>query len=201
MKAPALRRSVWVLLAVNALFIGAIFYLSSRVVMRVRMPGAASGRPVLATLSPFTLIRESGREFGSTQLEGRPWVASFIFTRCAGQCPILSGKLASLQPQLPEGARIVSFSVDPAYDSPAKLDEYAKRYGADPERWVHLTGDSGTLQRIQNELKLGAVEDPGMHSLRFILIDGLRQARGFYDSTEPAQIEQLKLDMRKLVGA
>ena len=51
--------------------------------------------------------------------------------------------MQKLQDRLPKEVRLVSFSVDPYNDTPEVLTEYAKRYNADPERWLFLTGDCG----------------------------------------------------------
>src|ERR671931_583227 len=107
--------------------------------------GHRSGRelPVLGTLPAFTLTSEQGIPFGSDDLRGKVWVANFIFTRCPTVCPLLTRKMASLQPraqQLGGAHHLVSFSVDPEYDSPEVLRSYAAKNGADGARWTFLTG-------------------------------------------------------------
>ena len=73
----------------------------------------------------FTLVDQDGRPFGNAQSSGHPWVADFIYTTCATQCPLMSLKMQSLQGQLPEDVKLVSFSVDPQHDTPTVLADYA----------------------------------------------------------------------------
>ncbi len=56
--------------------------------------------------------------------------------------------MAGLQKSLPSAIRLVSFTVDPDTDSPETLQEYARRYGADPRRWRFATGDKAGLYRL-----------------------------------------------------
>lgn len=199
MARAASRPVLWTLLLVNAVFLAVIFYLAPRTMMRVRIPVPASSvLPVLAEPAPFSLTRESGEAFSSEELKNRPWVADFIFTRCPNQCPAMGFKLAALQKTLPQPVRLVSFSVDPGHDTPAVLQTYAQRFGAQPERWIFLTGDAGTIRRIQSDLKLSNGEDPNLHSLRFVLMDAAGRARGTYDSEDAAALERLKKDLKRL---
>lgn len=194
------RPMVWTLLIVNIVFIGVLLYLAPRTILRARVPSAPSTLPILATISPFELFRENGENFSSASLNGRPWVADFIFTRCPHQCPAMSFRFAALQKILPPDVRLVSFSVDPEYDSPSRLSEYAQRFKADPKKWAFLTGDLEVVRRIQSELHLikPGEQDPGLHSLRFVLMDGEGNARGYYDSEESASLEMIIKDLKKM---
>ncbi len=148
--------------------------------------------PVYARIPNFTLTERSGRTVSLADLAGKPWIADFIFTRCAGQCPMMSSRIQTLAGELKE-ARFVSFSVDPEYDSPAVLAEYAKNYGAD-EHWLFLTGDKDVLNRITTTLHMNKIDEPMMHSASFVLVDSNSAARGYYDSNDPAAIKKLKHD-------
>jgi len=194
------RPMIWALVIINILFIGVIIYLAPRTILRANVSGGASTMPVLASIERFELTRESGEGFSSSSLQGHPWIANFIFTRCPNQCPAMSFRFAALQKVLPLGVRLVSFSVDPEYDSPTRLQEYAKRFNANPEQWVFLTGSLDVTHRLQSSLHLIKPDekDPGLHSLRFVLMDGNNNARGYYDSEDPASLEKLTKDLKKL---
>src|ERR1700683_3737016 len=90
----------------------------------------------------FSLTDQSGHPFSDKDLRGKVWVASFIFTRCAGPCARVSANMARLQKEMAgkEVLMLVSFSVDPDYDTPAVLQRYAAHFGADPSGWKFLTG-------------------------------------------------------------
>ena len=97
---------------------------------------------VLGKLSDFSLVERSGEALGLADLKGKVWLAGFVFTHCAGPCPLISAQMSALQRPLAEfeDVRLVSLSVDPERDTPAVLSDYARRYEADPDRWLFLTG-------------------------------------------------------------
>lgn len=173
----------------------------------------AEGLPVLGEVPEFTLRSSSHAEVDAASLRGAPWVADFIFTSCPGTCPTMSAQMARLQRGLEErglaDVRSVSISVDPATDSPEVLHEYAKRFGADAERWLFLTGERSELHSlIKNGFKLAVAErspeentdGEGLitHSDRFVLVDGTGNLRGYYHGTDPADVDRLLVDIETL---
>ena len=157
--------------------------------------------PVFGQAPDFSLTERSGRAFSKSDLTGKPWIADFIFTSCAGQCPLMSLEMRRLQRlfQKEIGLRFVSFTVDPERDTPEVLSQYADRYDAEKNRWFFLTGPQGEMNRILNGFFLSPVDQPAMHSIRFILVDGEDQMRGYYDSSDAAAIKQLVHDVRILI--
>ncbi len=96
------------------------------------------------TVPQVTLVRDDGKRVSLPDElnDGRPVVMDFFFTSCTTICPLLSQTLARLQDRLGaerDRVHIVSISIDPEEDTPARLTEYAKRYKAGPE-WRHYTG-------------------------------------------------------------
>ena len=148
----------------------------------------------------FQLTDQAGQPFTSGSLKGRAWIADFIFTSCAGTCPQMTARMASLQAKLPPAVQLVSISVDPQRDTPQVLAEYAGRHGADPARWRFLTGDPGRIAPLVSQgFRLSYAEgtdpvEPIIHSVRFVLVDPSGAIRGYYDSTDPAQVERLVRD-------
>jgi protein SCO1/2 len=65
-------------------------------------------------------------------------VLNFIFTTCTAICPAMSQTFARIQSQHLEGVHMVSVSIDPEQDTPARLTEYAQRFGAGPA-WTFYT--------------------------------------------------------------
>src|SRR4051812_17894802 len=90
----------------------------------------------------FSLTERSGKTVTDQDLRGKVWVASFVFTRCLGPCPAVTGTVKELAADLKDlpDVRFVTFTVDPSRDNPGELQKYAAKYGADPERWLFLTG-------------------------------------------------------------
>lgn len=153
--------------------------------------------PVYDNAPGFTLTERSGRPLTQSALEGKVWVADFIFTRCMGPCPFMSLRAQEILAKVP-GFTMVSFTSDPAYDTPEVLARYADRYKADPDRWLFLTGPKEEMSRIAKEFKFGGIDAPDMHSTRFILVDQQGQVRGYYDSNDPEHLARLKRDIRSL---
>ena len=96
------------------------------------------------TLPRVELVRDDGKAVAlAAELDdGRPVVLNFIFTTCAGICPLMSQVLAQAQERLGaqgEKVHLVSISLDPEQDTPARLRDYAKRFKAGPQ-WRHYTG-------------------------------------------------------------
>jgi cytochrome oxidase Cu insertion factor (SCO1/SenC/PrrC family) len=171
----------------------------------------ACGRPEpLAMLPEFTMtaVGASGsREFGRLDLLGKVWVVDFIFTHCAGPCPILSSRMAALSRDLPAGVGLLTVAVDSEGDTPERLRAYAKRYGADLERWVFVRGTpSQTYHLLYAGFRLplsinpsAPAEQRAAHSTRFALVDQKGAIRRFYDGLSETDNAALARDARRLL--
>jgi protein SCO1/2 len=202
---PRARSHAWTWAAALALAgAGTALVLLARVLVRPEPP------PVISRLPAFALVDSGGRPVTADDLRGRPWVADFIFTRCAGACPAMTARMAALRREAPDGVRFVSLTVDPAHDTPEVLDRYARAVGAG-EDWLFLTGTQEALYRLAIEgFKLGVEEvpparqtpgdGPFLHSSHFVLVDGQGRVRGYYDSTEAEALERLRRDLAALRG-
>ncbi len=106
--------------------------------------GAIARLPTIGPAPAFDLIDQSGRRVVLADLSGKVLAVTFIYTTCGDTCPILTGKMASLQKPL--GAkfgtrvRFVSITVEPEVDTPPVLSAYAAAHGAHLEGWSFLTG-------------------------------------------------------------
>jgi protein SCO1/2 len=160
----------------------------------------------LGPLPDFALTGHTGRAVTRADLLGSVWIADFIFTRCAGQCPLLSGRMAALQERFAEapGVRLVSFTVDPDYDTAERLAAYAAHWGAREGRWDLLTGPKEAVRSlILTGFQLavsdeGTPEEPIAHSVRLALVDAAGRRRGYYDATDEQAMERLYHDARAL---
>lgn len=163
---------------------------------------------VYGTVPDFSLVAEDGRRVTSSDFAGRIFVADFIFTRCAGTCPVMSGQMRSLQAEfanLPD-VLLVSITVDPGYDTQDILQQFAKQYGAVPKKWVFLTGDKSSIHHLaQKGFRLGVSEEGGtpvepiIHSTKFVLVDRRSRIRGYYDGTEEESVKRLIDDVKALL--
>lgn len=137
----------------------------------------------------FSLTERSGRIVRPADLRGKVWVASFVFTRCTGPCPQVTATVRKLQDQLrgQPDVVLVTFTVDPEHDREKELTEYANHFGADPERWLFLTGSTDEVHRVIRESFLLHVEPkPGdvEHSTRLAVVDRHGRVRGYYDGRQ-----------------
>lgn len=165
--------------------------------------------PVLGEVPDFALVNRDGQTVRRADLAGAPWIADFIFTRCGAACPMMSLRMARLERELPRdlGLRFVSFSVDPEYDTPKVLQDYAESFGA-PGRWLFLTGDKRAIHRLSKEGFKLAVDDttpvnedePILHSTRFVLVDGEGRIRGYYEAFDEDAVKKLMRDVEALAG-
>lgn len=109
----------------------------------MKMPGMKMST-VAYTEPAVMLVRDDGRTVAlKDELDdGRPVVLTFIYTTCTSICPVISQTLSQLQQALGadrDKVHIVSISIDPENDTPARLRDYAAKFGAGPE-WQHYTG-------------------------------------------------------------
>lgn len=130
------------------------------------------------------MIDSEGQTFHSSSLNGKVWVADFIYTTCPAACPLMSARMKQVHKQtasMPD-VRIVSMSVDPK-DTPAALKAFGSRYGGATSDWIFLAGTPETVHHIAYDVFhagdiLGKIE----HSTKFILVDKHGSIRGYYSS-------------------
>ncbi len=144
----------------------------------------ASKLPQYDKVPEFTMTDSEGQTFHSSSLNGKVWVADFIYTTCPAACPMMSARMKQVHKQtagMPD-VRIVSMSVDPK-DTPAALKAFGSRYGGATPDWIFLTGTPETVHHIAYDVFhagdiLGKIE----HSTKFILVDKHGYIRGYYSS-------------------
>ena len=173
-----------------------------------RAPAAAD---VVYPVGDFTLTDQDGREVHASDLLGKVWIASFIFTRCAGPCPHVSATMEQLQHDFlgEPDVRLVTFTVNPEYDTPEVLRQYAARFHADPDRWLFLTGKPAEVDRVLRqgfhvgaEKNTAADASPGnavTHDTHLAVVDRQGRVRDYFsglpdgDSDEAAREQEKNL--------
>jgi protein SCO1 len=166
--------------------------------------------PRLGKLAEFSLTDQDGRKLGTPELRDGVWVAAFMFTRCPTICPRITRRMRELQVKAKEQGvpiTLVSFSVDPEYDTPAVLKEYAGRYSADLSSWRFLTGDLEVVTKTAVDGFKQALEgraDPKadgfgiLHGSHLALVDRQLEIRGFYATDVPQEGARLLADAGRL---
>jgi protein SCO1/2 len=180
--------------------------LATSVAFGALLLAGCAGKPALPSFGVvphFTLTDQTGAAFSSAAaLNKKIWVADFVFTNCPGPCPRMSSQMHQVQTALAgdAGVRFVSFTVDPARDTPPVLAAYARHFEAAPGKWFFLTGAAPDLNRMSRGVfMLGDVDGSLEHSTRFALVDGLSRIRGYYQSSEPDAIPHLIADAKRLL--
>jgi len=163
--------------------------------------------PVLGEVPEFGLFERSGKSVTRESLKGRIWIADFIFTRCGGPCPLMTRHFALVQDEIKRKAQkvcLVTFTLDPEYDSQEILASYAKAYNAEPELWLFVRGEKAAIQRLAMEgFKLSAIEQIEgqiIHSTHFVLVDARSRIRGYYDGQDAEALKKLGLDLDRLTS-
>lgn len=169
------------------------------------------------TLPDFSLTERSGRTVRKADLAGRYWIADFIFTRCTGVCPLLTARMSSLAAavsRVPGGdqVRLISITVDPAWDTPEVLSRYAAgpAAGVRGDRWLFLTGAPEEIYRlVKDGFRLSVAERPPgpgdagdliTHSDRLVLVDPAGRITGYYHGTDDAAVDKLVMDLTRLLS-
>jgi len=116
----------------------------------VPLPKPVDKIAVGQTLPDFTLTDQSGRSVNLSSFRGQVVALDFIYTRCPlpDVCPRLSANFARLQKRFPGRIALLSITLDPDYDTPAVLSDYAHRWNADPSMWRFLTGNPDEVQKV-----------------------------------------------------
>ncbi|WP_145265001.1 SCO family protein [Calycomorphotria hydatis] len=157
----------------------------------------------------FKLTERSGREVTKDDLLGKPWVIGFIFTRCAGPCPRVTGAMKKLQDAMEEeDVRLVTLTVDPNHDNPEVLTRYADAFKADQDKWLFLTGPQKEVYTlIQDSFNMpvqemtGPDRQPGfevLHTSNLLLVDAEGVVQGKYNAIVPEEMAKLRRDFQRL---
>lgn len=155
----------------------------------------------------FSLTECHGQTIGRKDLLGKPWLACFVFTRCATTCPRVTVAMSGLQNEFKDlDMHFVSFTVDPKNDTPAVLREYSQKAEADPQRWYFLTGDQAEIYGlIHQSFKMpvqeldGADRKPGfevIHSNNIMYVDAEGRVQGKFNAVLDDSMNDLRRFLR-----
>jgi len=208
----ALAFRIFAVLAVASLVVSTVFTVRS-IREQQQAHSGTFGKVHLGRVQDFSFTERSGATVSGEDLLGEVWVAGFIFTRCSSACPKITAAMQGLQEAFAtRGLQLVSFTVDPEYDTPEVLREYAGRYDAPPESWWFLTGEKKPLHQFIQEsflLAVGSPEtsetEPGIfamdiaHSSRLALVDRSGKIRGYFDSSDPVSMRRLQEKLKDLL--
>lgn len=158
------------------------------------------------TIADFKLINQNGDTITQDDYKDKIYIADFFFTTCQSICPIMTDHMLDIQEALKndDEIKLLSHTVTPKIDSVAQLKRYALEKGVEDVKWNLVTGDKKQIYQLARKSYL-AVKTTGngdaydmIHTENFMLIDKKRQIRGFYDGTDPKEIDRLLEDIEIL---
>ncbi len=162
-------------------------------------------------IQEFSFTDQSGKSYGSKDLEDKIYVAEYFFTTCGTICPVMNAEMQRVQAAFKGNNqfKILSFTVDPETDSVAQMKNYADAHGADPTQWHFLTGNKKALYKLARRsffvLKPAEAQNQGdvgsdfIHTNYFVLVDTQKRIRGYYDGTNSKEVDKLIRDVQKLM--
>ncbi len=160
------------------------------------------------SLIDFALRDQTDSEITRQSLKGKIVVASFLFTSCSVVCPYVTDQMAQIQHQTAKDAdvRLISLTVDPDDDTVPVLAKFAKKAGANPNRWSFLTGSDSSMQNLIATSFLPRATDtnfsfmPGnyAHSECIVLVDTNGQILNYFDGLNLDAAHAVLQEIQKL---
>ena len=159
----------------------------------------------------FSFLNQEGETITQTEVEGKVYVAEYFFTTCGTICPKMNKQMRRIQFEFAanDDVRLMSFTVDPDVDTVAQMKRYSDDHGAKIGQWHFLTGSKEALYALARKsffvLKpaeaknLGDVGSDFIHTNNFVLVDQKGRIRGYYDGTSKTEVDELMLDIQRLL--
>jgi protein SCO1/2 len=155
----------------------------------------------------FLLTTQDNEYRGKQEMVNKITIVDFFFTSCPSICPIMSTEMERVNDAFrnESDVQIYSISLDPDFDTPEILKEYAERHNATPGKWFFLTG---SRENIYNLARCGFIlpsidgygePDDFVHSDKFVLVDQLGRIRGYYSGTNRDEVDRLILETKILL--
>jgi len=129
----------------------------------------------------FSLTSQNGQQISLDTFRGQPFVLTFVFTRCPvpNFCPRMSNNFEELQAAIKAGSgtlaktRLLSITLDPDYDTPKVLSDYAAFHHADPQIWTFATADETTIDVLTRAFSVYRQQEGGTiaHGLATVLVN------------------------------
>lgn len=157
-------------------------------------------------IADFSLTNQNGITITQETYKDKIYIADFFFTTCQTICPIMTDNMYEIQKNIMTDNEVLllSHTVTPEIDTVEQLKRYADEKGVNASKWNLVTGDKKQIYELARKSYL-AVKDNGdagpfdmIHTENFMLIDKERQIRGFYDGTDPKDIDRLLKDIKIL---
>ncbi|MEO0897552.1 MAG: SCO family protein [Bacteroidota bacterium] len=167
------------------------------------------GLLVQHSIPSFSFVNQDSNQVSEKDFDGKIYIADFFFSTCPDICPMMSAQMVRVYEAFEDNEKvaILSHSLDPEYDTPAVLKDYASKLGVQAPKWNMVTGYSRRFisEFGQSNYLVTAKEDEGapkgiLHSGHFLLVDKDRKIRGLYDGTTEREVNMLIHDIKRLLN-
>jgi protein SCO1/2 len=166
--------------------------------------------PVLSYVQPFSFTNQDGQKVTEAVYQNKITVVEYFFTTCKGICPKLNTNMKGIYElyQKEPDFQIVSHTCNPSTDSVSVLKHYADSLQVNTAKWIFLTGRKDSLYQMARgsyllddpKNNVEKIEDQFLHTQFFALVDRNGKIRGkIYDGLKPIEVEQLKVDIARLI--
>lgn len=175
-------------------------YIVYSVVCLLLLSACTGNQSTERKITSFSFTDQNEKLFGTDDLTGSVWIASFIFANCETVCPPMMVEMASLQEKMKEEAlevEFVSFTVDPHIDTPAVLKEYVQQFTNNETNWHMLTGyTQKEIEQFARDQFQTIVQKPKtsrqvIHGTNFYLVDDRGYVLNEYNYTEESHVEEI----------
>jgi protein SCO1/2 len=161
---------------------------------------------IYQTIPPFKFINQYGDSISNKNLDNDIYVVDFFFTTCPSICPVMHRNMLTVYNTFKNTAdfKILSHTIDPKHDSVPVLKKYADKLGVTGNTWWFLQGKKEDTYSIAEKNYLVAVKQDStaaggyIHAGYFVLVDKQKRIRGYYDGTDPKQVDQMIADIKTL---
>ena len=163
----------------------------------------------IGRLMPFAFTNQEGKTVTERDVENKVFVVEYFFTTCKNICPIMNANMKTVYEKFrnEKDFLILSHTSFPEEDSVPVLKRYADSLGADPAKWIFLTGRKDSLyKQARYSYK---IDDPNnnltdikqdfIHSQFFSLVDREGVVRQIYDGLKPSEVEKMMIEIEALL--
>lgn len=162
-------------------------------------------------IGAFSLKNQDGETITLDEVKGKVHVAEYFFTHCQSICPVMTDQMTRVHAKFKnnDGVKILSFTVDPVNDTIQRMKWYANKHEVTGHNWHFLTGTKEDLYNLARTsyfvLKpaearnLGDAGSDFIHTNNFVLVDRELRIRGYYDGTNPKEVDKLMHDIEVLL--
>jgi protein SCO1 len=164
--------------------------------------------PLNYPVNDFNAVTQDNKPYEKKNLDGKIWIADFIFTNCADVCPPMTANMTKLQKMVEdeklENVEFVSFSVDPTVDTPEKLTAYSENFGLKTDNWTFLTGytqefiETYAKETFKTLVKKPQEGDQVIHQTYFFLVGPDGKVKKIYNGYQEVPYDEMVKDIKLL---